>query len=653
MSTRTKKKAATAESLPAAGADPTRLRLWLAAGVAAFFVLHYFHIVGSLGVPAFTKADPVEFYSSFRFDEIRSDVSDHYGFYNLLTDAFFAGRTDLLLDPDPKLKALQNPLDPQQNGGIRMHDLSYFNGRYYMYFGPTPALVLFAPFRLLGMGKITEPYAVALAASGCLVVSILILFQLLKVSKVNPGPVSFTLGLVFLGAGGLVSYTLCRPIVYEVAIVTGALFSLLSILFAVMALQRTRRMLGHLGGAGLCVALAAGCRPNLIVQAAPFFALVFGLLVWGRKLTRGTWRDLAGVTVPCVCGILMLLSYNRCRFGGFFEFGNTYQLLGNIEPHIQLGWRNLSYLVPNLFNYFLNGPSFEVGFPFLTPRVGWFPSFLSDIYRAREASTGLFWCCPGLLGALTLGCVAPRGARAFVSQPAWLYLVASGGACLLFSGVLLHMVTMRYLLDFALPLHVAAVFAMLSLSEACKEDLSRRLAVGLSRAMGGCCLFVYFFFGFSGYYNLPKTVSPQSFFEWEDFFSPVSNWAYSPSPAEPFKLLEVLAPSGQARTSDGRDAFLFGPKPAYVRLLSGKSGKLQFSSGVMPVNGSSDCILSCGTWTSAPFYTGSGRNLDIEIPISAGLNRVEIRSKAPASAPHQPPPLSALIAPRLTFAPAP
>jgi hypothetical protein len=58
--------------------------------------------------------------------------------------------------PAPEISALPDPYDSVANGPYRLHDASFYKGRYYLYFGPVPAVVLFLPFSLLGIGNITE-----------------------------------------------------------------------------------------------------------------------------------------------------------------------------------------------------------------------------------------------------------------------------------------------------------------------------------------------------------------------------------------------------------------------------------------------------------------------------------------------------------------
>ena len=70
-------------------------------------------------------------------------------YYPLLTDAFLAGQTSLLVQPSAELLALPDPHDPVANARFRLHDASLYHGKYYLYFGPTPAIVLFLPYKVL------------------------------------------------------------------------------------------------------------------------------------------------------------------------------------------------------------------------------------------------------------------------------------------------------------------------------------------------------------------------------------------------------------------------------------------------------------------------------------------------------------------------
>jgi hypothetical protein len=71
------------------------------------------------------------------------------GYYNYLGRAFAHGRLELPIKPSPQLLALPNPWDPAADDTYKMHDMALFNGRYYLYHGPGPAVLLFTPWLLI------------------------------------------------------------------------------------------------------------------------------------------------------------------------------------------------------------------------------------------------------------------------------------------------------------------------------------------------------------------------------------------------------------------------------------------------------------------------------------------------------------------------
>src|SRR4029453_8864333 len=68
--------------------------------------------------------------------------------YNLLAKGYLSGHLGLSPWPAPELLALPDPYEPTANARWKIHDAALFKDRYYLYFGPTPALLVFAPFRL-------------------------------------------------------------------------------------------------------------------------------------------------------------------------------------------------------------------------------------------------------------------------------------------------------------------------------------------------------------------------------------------------------------------------------------------------------------------------------------------------------------------------
>src|SRR5439155_11284335 len=84
------------------------------------------------------------------------------GYYNYLGRAFAHGRLELPIKPSPELLALPNPWDPAANEPYRMHDMALFHGRYYLYHGAGPAVMLFTPWLLITGHDLPERFALFL-----------------------------------------------------------------------------------------------------------------------------------------------------------------------------------------------------------------------------------------------------------------------------------------------------------------------------------------------------------------------------------------------------------------------------------------------------------------------------------------------------------
>lgn len=156
---------ASVDKLADSAADERWWKLTVAA-VSALVLAYYAWVAGTNGVPLIVDVGP-EYHEQVRSTFLFPDlVPHHYGFYNLLADSFSAGRIDLLIDPPQELLDLKNRRDPIANQKTRILDVSLYGKRFYLYFGTVPALVLFIPFRWLGIGKISEPLAVAIFSYG-------------------------------------------------------------------------------------------------------------------------------------------------------------------------------------------------------------------------------------------------------------------------------------------------------------------------------------------------------------------------------------------------------------------------------------------------------------------------------------------------------
>src|SRR5262245_4432072 len=70
-------------------------------------------------------------------------------YFKLLVRGWKKGQLHMDKEPAPELLALADPYDPAQNGPYKLGDATLYKGKYYIYFGPSPALTLMLPYGLI------------------------------------------------------------------------------------------------------------------------------------------------------------------------------------------------------------------------------------------------------------------------------------------------------------------------------------------------------------------------------------------------------------------------------------------------------------------------------------------------------------------------
>jgi hypothetical protein len=300
-------------------------------------------------------------------------------YYALLTDAFLAGQTSLLVQPPAELLALPNPYDPTRNGEYRLHDASLYHGKYYLYFGPTPALVLFLPFKVLTGSHLPSSVAVALFCTGGFACSCGLFFLVAKLEKWDIPAWLESAAVISVGAAPGVIFLLTHPSFYEVAIAAGYCFVMAGFLLVAHSLGQHRPRVSSLAGAGLCFGLAVGSRPDYALLATLMVVLVT------LRLRSSMTLALAFAGTVVLCGVL-LATYNYERFQNPFEFGMRYQLLADptdLDNHFKHTFTNL---LPSIYALVLSPPS---------KWLCWFHRTMGMLCGSPAALVGL--CTPYIL----------------------------------------------------------------------------------------------------------------------------------------------------------------------------------------------------------------------------------------------------------------
>ena len=125
-------------------------------------------------------------------------------------------------DVDPRLSEMENPYDPQARKelGIYYHwDHAFYNGKYYMYFGIVPVVLLFLPYQLL-TGNALTTYKATQIFTVWTILAIFALFDFLR-KKIFP-KMPFDLYLILSMVLSFVSvwYAIAAPALYCTAIMS-------------------------------------------------------------------------------------------------------------------------------------------------------------------------------------------------------------------------------------------------------------------------------------------------------------------------------------------------------------------------------------------------------------------------------------------------
>ncbi|MGD1083140.1 MAG: tetratricopeptide repeat protein [Verrucomicrobiota bacterium] len=426
----------TEEGKAAANEGGSRWTRWAVLGAVCALVVGFYAWSAKSGVLELTGSGPQDSY------------------YNLQVRGFRDGQLNVKREAPPGLAQPGAPaaLTWGDNVIAGSADLSYYKGKLYLYFGVTPALLLFWPYAALTGHYLAHKDAVViffsvgfLAGAGLLCAVWRRYFKETSLGVVAAGALA-------LGLANLTPAILEGCDVYEVAISCGYALTMLALAGVWGALQNARRRLCWLAAASLAYGLAVGARPSLLFGAV--ILLVPVAQEWRER--RRVWPLLLAAGGPIVAIGVGLMVYNALRFDNPLEFGQRYQL--PVSAHQQFS--------PRFFWF-----NFRVGFLELARWSLRFP-FVHDIspptqptrYFGLDHPFGVLTNMPVVWMALAAPLVWRGWSGEGRSPLRWFF----GAVALLFAVCALTLclhdsMYLRYELEYASPLMLLAVVGILAL----------------------------------------------------------------------------------------------------------------------------------------------------------------------------------------------
>lgn len=319
-------------------------------------------------------------------------------YYADLANGFKQGKLHLLTRPSPELLNLSNPYDPLARRDVDAPiDYSLYNGKFYLYWGPVPALILaiFSPFI---HGRVGDLYLTFSFVCGLFFCQFLLALTVWDRFFRDLPKWILALSILMLGLTAPWTYTLINEPngrIYEAAISGAQFFLMGGFLIIVIAFEKTVPSSLSLTITSLLWALAIGTR---LVMALPILFLLFMIAYRIWKNTRPSFVTFAGkmiwLSLPPILSFACLGWYNWVRFGSVTETGFSYALAGvNLQKYHNDLFSSV-YVIQNLYNYIFKPPASITYFPFLYSENVNVPFYsLPEVYTTSPV-TGLLFMVP-------------------------------------------------------------------------------------------------------------------------------------------------------------------------------------------------------------------------------------------------------------------
>ena len=399
---------------------------------------------------------------------------DHHYQYHRLAESLLQGRTWLDYSDVEALSNLENPYDIQlrRDNGVSEHwDTTFFEGKYYVYFGVVPVLLFYLPHLVLTGEAFPTWIGIAISMTAILTGAFYLMYQLIKRWFPRTSFGHYLLFALLLANGtGLVTLSM-RPDFYTLPIVLALAFSFWGVGFWLKASRdwEERCCTMYVAAGALCLALTAGCRPQFLVGSFLFFPLLGGFFFQKNRGSKKVKRFLA-VVIPYGVVAVLLMIYNGARFGSPFDFGASYNITTNDMTHRGF---YLGRIGEGIFQYLFQLPVLTTGFPFVRE------TYLTSEYLGQTIRENFFGglllshfvLCANFAYASLRGRIKNKEIRLF-------WGLSVGGALLILAAdTAMVGILVRYMTDFSWLLFLGAFVVLLQM-----------LAEG--KAQGGITLFL-------------------------------------------------------------------------------------------------------------------------------------------------------------------
>jgi hypothetical protein len=317
-------------------------------------------------------------------------------FYHRLAEGFRHGHLYIDELPSPELLAQPDPYDDScffKN--LWLWDAALYKGRYYVYWGPVPALlILLFKVTTRYQGEITDQWPTLLFMLGRLYAGAALILGLARHVRLRMPVWLTSVAILVFGLASPTPFIVARPHVYEAGLAAGQCFLMCGLLAVFLGLVRPQRRISMFVVAGGCWTLGFGSRATMLIPI-PLMIAATVLIVWARmdRSFKALLKNTLAIGILPVVGLFLHGLYNYLRFDSFTQSGIVFQVT------LQKYSFHRVFVVPNLVSYLFAPVKWSCQFPFVTslkyrPLFEWMQ--WPDGYFTFERVAGILvtasWC---------------------------------------------------------------------------------------------------------------------------------------------------------------------------------------------------------------------------------------------------------------------
>ncbi|WP_370778059.1 hypothetical protein [Holdemania massiliensis] len=292
---------------------------------------------------------------------IHNETSEQYMQYEMLAESFSQGHLDLQIEPEKALLELENPYDPTSRTDFHL-DHAFYRDRYFVYFGAVPVLLYYLPYYII-TGQGLENATVIFISLIMFAFGVIMLFyEVIKRFFPKTSVIFFILIILVVTNGSGASYIARKPDLYSVPIAVSLMLISWGLWFWLrstrnpLKMDRTSLLLGS-----LCIALVAGCRPQMVLVS--FLAIpIFWDTLKNIFKSKQALIEFSIAITPFLIVAALLTAYNYARFGSPLNFGANYNLTTN--DMTKRGF-NFNRIGIGAYEYLFQLPKYSATFPYI------------------------------------------------------------------------------------------------------------------------------------------------------------------------------------------------------------------------------------------------------------------------------------------------